>query len=251
MEFHQFPCRSDNFGVLVHSPETGETASIDAPEAAAVRAALAEKGWKLSHILVTHHHMDHVEGIAELKAETGCTVTGPANPAIADVDRTVGDGDRFEFAGEQVDVIATPGHTLDMINFHFTRSGVVFTGDTLFAMGCGRVFEGTPAQMWGSLQKLVKLPQDTRIYCGHEYTLANGHFALTVDGGNKDLQARMEKVEKLRADGKPTLPTDMSMELKTNPFLRPADPQIRENLGMENASDAEVFAEIRKRKDSA
>ena len=250
MDFHQFSCRSDNFGVLVHSPETGETASIDAPDAGAVRAALSQRGWKLSHIIVTHHHMDHVEGIGELKAETGCTVIGPANPAIPAVDRTVGDGDRFEFAGENIEVIATPGHTLDMLNYHFTDSGVVFTGDTLFALGCGRVFEGSAEQMWNSLQKLAALPSETKIYCGHEYTLANGRFALTVDGENPKLQARMKKIEKLRSDGEPTLPTEMAIELETNPFLRAADPQIRKNLGMESASDAEVFAEIRKRKDN-
>lgn len=248
LEFHQFSCLNDNFGVLVHNPATGETVSIDAPDDAAIRAALAQKGWKLTHILVTHHHGDHVQGVAPLKAESGCTVIGPDNPAIAGVDRTVKDGDVFELLGDEVAVIATPGHTLDMLNFHFRKAGAVFTGDTLFAMGCGRVFEGTPAMMWESLKKLMALPPHTAVYCGHEYTLSNGRFSLTVDGGNEALKARVAEVEKLREAGKPTLPTTIALELATNPFLRAADPAIRANLGMENASDAEVFTEIRERK---
>ncbi|MEM7463792.1 MAG: hydroxyacylglutathione hydrolase, partial [Pseudomonadota bacterium] len=214
-------------------------------------AALDEKGWKLTHILVTHHHADHTQGVGPLKEKTGCQVIGPDNPSINNLDQTVSDGDSFQFAGETVNVIATPGHTLDMINFHFPAQKVVFTADTLFALGCGRVFEGTPHQMWNSLEKLTKLPSDTTIYCGHEYTLANARFALTVDGTNAELVARAAEIEALRAQDKATLPTTLDVELRTNPFLRPADPQIRKNLGMENASDADVFAEIRKRKDNA
>lgn len=248
LQFHQFTCLDDNFGVLVHNPQTGETISIDAPESGMIRAQLEAKGWKLTHILVTHHHGDHVQGIADLKAMSGCRVIGPDNPKIGDLDETVKDGDRLTIAGEDIAVIATPGHTLDMINFHFRNSGVVFTGDTLFAMGCGRIFEGTPAMMWDSLRKLMALPPETAIYCGHEYTLSNGRFSLTVDGGNAALVKRVEEVEKLRAAGIATLPTTLALELATNPFLRAADPEIRRNLGMENAADAEVFAEIRERK---
>lgn len=251
IEFFQFNCLDDNFGVLVHSPDTGETASIDAPDAAAVEAALAEKGWKLSHIFVTHHHADHTQGVAELKKKFNCHVIGPSNPSIHDLDETVGDGDSFKFAGETVIVIATPGHTLDMINFHLPAQKVVFTADTLFALGCGRVFEGTYHQMWNSMAKLAKLPPETTIYCGHEYTLANAKFALTVDGTNPELVARATEIDTLRSQNKPTLPTTLELELRTNPFLRPSDPQIRKNLGMDNASDADVFAEIRKRKDNA
>lgn len=251
IEFFQFNCLDDNFGVLVHSSQTGETASIDAPDAAAVNAALAEKGWKLSHIFVTHHHADHTQGVASLKKETGCHVIGPNNPAISDLDQIVGDGDGFQFAGSTVNVIATPGHTLDMINFHLPEEKVAFTADTLFALGCGRVFEGTYHQMWDSMAKLAALPPETVIYCGHEYTLANAKFALTVDGTNPELVARTAEIEDLRNQNKPTLPTTLELELRTNPFLRPSDPQIRKNLGMENASDADVFAEIRKRKDNA
>lgn len=251
LKFHQFNCLSDNFGVLIHSVKTGETASIDAPEASAVEAALSERGWELTHIFATHHHADHTQGIGPLKEATRCCVIGPRNDRIAGVDEHVGDGDDFEFAGERVEVIATPGHTLDMINFYLPEAGVAFTADTLFAMGCGRVFEGTHEQMWSSLQKLMKLPKKTVIYCGHEYTLANGRFALTVDAGNENLKARMKRIEALRAGDKPTLPTTIAEELATNPFLRAADPGIRRNLGMENASDAVVFGEIRTRKDNA
>jgi hydroxyacylglutathione hydrolase len=249
LEVYQFNCLNDNFGVLLHSAETGETASIDAPDAKAVIAALADKGWRLTHIFVTHHHSDHTQGIASLKKRTGCQVIGPANPAISGIDKTVGDGDSFRFAGETVNVIATPGHTLDMINFHLPEQKVIFTADTLFAMGCGRVFEGTMQQMWQSLEKLTRLPPETTIYCGHEYTLANGRFALTVDGNNSELARRVAEVENLRQQGKATLPTTLALELRTNPFLRPSDPGIRKNLAMENASDGDVFAEIRSRKD--
>ena len=251
LQFHQFECLSDNYGVLVHSPDTGETASIDAPEAMAVERALAEKGWTLTHVLVTHHHADHTQGIAPLKDKYGARVIGPDNPRIETLDETVGDGDTFSFAGSPVEVIATPGHTLDMVNFHFPQQAVVITGDTLFALGCGRVFEGDFDMMWNSLSKLMQLPAATTIYCGHEYTLANGQFALTVDPGNEALKMRVAEIEKLRAAGKPTVPTRLDVELATNPFLRAADPGIRAHLGMEDASDAAVFAEIRTRKDNA
>jgi len=248
LEIHQFACLEDNFGVLLHDRSSGQTVSIDAPDASRILAALDERNWKLTHILVTHHHQDHTQGIARLKEETGCAVIGPVNPAIAGVDRTVADGDRFELAGEQVDVIATPGHTLDMLNFHFVDAGLLFTGDTLFAMGCGRIFEGTPAQMWGSLVKLMALPKTTRIYCGHEYTLSNARFALTIDPANPALQRRLREVEELRSRGLATLPTTLELELATNPFLRVKDSAIRANLGLESAADAAVFAEIRERK---
>lgn len=248
LKFHQFPCLDDNYGVLVHDPDSGETFSVDAPDADDVLAALDETGWKLTHILVTHHHDDHVQGIAKVKSQTGATVIGPDGSSIADLDRTVAGGDTIDLAGEKIQVIATPGHTLDMLNYYLPESGALFAADTLFAMGCGRVFEGTPAMMWESLEKLMALPPQTKVYAGHEYTLANAKFSMTVDGGNPDLVTRLAEVEKLRADGKPTLPTTIGLELKTNPFLRAADPEIRKNLGMEEASDAEVFTEIRERK---
>jgi hydroxyacylglutathione hydrolase len=253
LEFYQFPCLSDNYGVLVHDPDSGDTAAIDVPDAGTVQAALDEKGWKLTHVLVTHHHFDHTQGIEELKSASGCKVIGPQaeKAKIPTLDETVSDGDRFGFGGDMVDVISTPGHTLGMINFHFRESGVVFTGDTLFAMGCGRIFEGDAQMMWDSLCKLAGLPAETVVYCGHEYTLANAKFALTVDPGNDALQKRAEEVAALRAAGKPTLPTTIGAELATNPFLRAANSEIRSHLAMKSESDAKVFAEIRHRKDNA
>ncbi len=251
-EIRQFPCLSDNYGVLIHDPDSGQTAAIDAPEEGPVTAALAEAGWTLSHIFVTHHHFDHVGGIAALKAACGCTVIGPRGEAdkIDGLDETVGDGDSFTFGGKSVQVIETPGHTLGQVAYWIEDEAVAFTGDTLFALGCGRVFEGTPQMMWASLEKLRALPPETRIYCGHEYTLANGKFAVTVDPDNAELAARLAEIEALRAADKPTLPTTMDLELKTNPFLRPDDPGVQAAVGMVGAAADQVFAEIRSRKDN-
>ncbi|MEM7214691.1 MAG: hydroxyacylglutathione hydrolase [Pseudomonadota bacterium] len=253
LEFFQFPCLSDNYCVLVHDPQSGDTAAIDAPETEPLRAALSQKGWNLTHILVTHHHYDHVQGIPDLKAETACHVIGPEDEAakIPTLDETVSDGDQIIFGGEEVNIISTPGHTLGMINYHFTKSGVVFTGDTLFALGCGRVFEGDKPMMWHSLQKLMTLDPETVVYCGHEYTKANADFSLTIDPANEALQNRTAEIAELRSRGEPTIPTTIGVELETNPFLRAADPGIRTHLGMSDASDAEVFTEIRNRKDNA
>ncbi|MEM9277545.1 MAG: hydroxyacylglutathione hydrolase [Pseudomonadota bacterium] len=253
LEFFQFPCLSDNYCVLVHDSASGDTAAIDAPETDALRKALAKKGWKLTHILVTHHHYDHTQGIADMKSETGCHVIGPQAEAdkIPTLDQTVSDGDSFVFGGETVDVISTPGHTLGMVNYHFVASGTVFTGDTLFALGCGRVFEGDKNMMWNSITKLMVLPPETVVYCGHEYTKSNADFSLTVDPENEALKTRAAEIAALREKGEPTVPTTIELELETNPFMRPSDPGIRAHLGMENATDAEVFAEIRTRKDNA
>jgi len=252
LQFHQFNCGPDNFGVLVHDPESGQCASIDAPVEAAILAALEDTGWTLTHIFVTHWHGDHVEGIEGLKEKFGCHVVGPALEAdkIKGLDETVKDGDEFTFGGDTVRVISTPGHTLGMANFYFVGSKVVFTGDTLFALGCGRLFEGDGPMMWASMQKLSALPRETVVYCGHEYTIANGNFALSVDQNNAKLKARMDGFIALREQGKPTLPTTIGEELDTNPFLRPSDKSIRQHLGMESANDAEVFTEIRSRKDN-
>ena len=251
LEIHQFPCRSDNFGVLIHDAEAGVTASIDAPEGAAVERALADTGWTLTHIITTHHHGDHVEGNLMLKQKYNVHIIGPEAEAskIPGIDETVREGDSFKFGSFNVEVIETPGHTLGQVNYFLPEAKVAFTGDTLFALGCGRIFEGTPAQMWGSMVKLKKLPEDTTVYCGHEYTLANAKFALTVDPNNFALVERVAEIEVLRAQDKPTLPTTMALELATNPFLRPDDAAIRAHLGMMDASDEAVFTEIRHRKD--
>ena len=246
----QFPCRDDNFGVLVHDPATGLTASIDAPHADAIERALRRTGWTLTHILVTHHHGDHVEGIAALKVRHGVTVVANRADAhrIPGVDETVEPGGRFMFADRTVDIIDTPGHTVGHIAWCFPEEHVVFAGDTLFSLGCGRVFEGTMEQMWGSLDRLRRLPDETRLYCGHEYTLSNAKFALTVDPDNPALKARAAEAQAQRAQGFATLPVTLGAEKLANPFLRPDDPAIRKRLGMETASDAAVFAELRERK---
>ncbi|MFY0691487.1 MAG: hydroxyacylglutathione hydrolase [Paracoccaceae bacterium] len=246
-EYFQFPYGSDNYAVLVHDPASGATACVDAGDASAVLSALESTGWTLSELWITHHHGDHTAGLAEVKAATGAKVLGPEG--IAGVDQVLKGGDSFTFAGQSVELLHTPGHTLDMLNFHIPSQAVVFTGDTLFVMGCGRVFEGTPDMMWESLQKLMALPPETTIYCSHEYTAANAKFALSIDGSNAALQARAAEITALRAKGEPTVPTRLSTELETNPFLRPMDPTIRQTLNMTAASDAEVFAEIRHRKD--
>lgn len=250
LEIFQFPCLSDNFGVLIRDDETGMVASIDAPEAAAVKRALAEKGWKLTHILVTHHHADHTDGILPLKAETNCKVIGPKAEAskIPGIDEAVSEGDVFAFGSFQVHVFDTPGHTAGHITFWLPAADVAFVGDTLFAIGCGRVIEGTYEMMWQSLQKLAALPPSTQIYCGHEYTLSNAKFALTIEPENEALQNRAKEVERTVAAGKPTLPTRIDIELATNPFLRASSVNIRKRLGMIGEPDWKVFGEIRDRK---
>jgi hydroxyacylglutathione hydrolase len=251
LEVVQFPCRSDNFGVLIHDPKSGQTAAIDAPELKPILDVLDGRGWTLNHIFTTHHHPDHVEANLDLKARYGCTITGPEAEAdkIPGIDKTVKGGDHFEFAGRRIDVIDCPGHTLGGISLHIPAEKLLFAADTLFALGCGRLLEGTPAQMWDSLSKLMRLPDDTNVYCGHEYTLSNAKFALTIDPNNEALVLRAMEIERLRADNKPTLPTTIGVEKATNPFLRASDGNIRENLSMANATDGEVFAEIRHRKD--
>jgi len=250
LEIHQFPCLQDNYGVLIHDRGAGVTATIDTPEAEAIKRALAEKGWTLTHILNTHHHGDHTGGNLALKADTGCMVVGPKGEAgkIPGLDTAVGDGDTIKFGTFEIRVLDTPGHTAGHVSLFIPAAGVVFAGDTLFALGCGRVFEGTPQMMWASLKKLMGLPPSTRIYCGHEYTLSNAKFALTIEPENASLQKRLKEIEALRAAGKPTVPTRLDVELDTNPFLRAHVPAIRRRLGMETAQDWEVFGEIRERK---
>jgi hydroxyacylglutathione hydrolase len=250
-EVAQFPARSDNFAVLVHDPASGATAAIDAPEADPIIETLKARGWTLSHILVTHKHFDHIEGIPALQAAYECKVIGPEASAAETgmYDRTVKDGDTISWCGEEVAVYATPGHTLDHITYFFPENELVFAADLIFSLGCGRVIEGDHAMMWNSIKTIRALPDDTALYCGHEYTLANGKFALTVDGGNEALKKRVAEVEKLRAENKPTLPTTIAQEKATNPFLRADDPGLMQALGMAGADAAKVFAEIRTRKD--
>jgi len=251
MQIFQFPCREDNYGVLLLDKASGITISIDAPETEAIRDVLESKGLRLTHILTTHHHGDHVAGNAALKSEFGCTIFGPKDEdtKIPGLDTAVGHGDSFEIGGHRISVIGTPGHTLGQIAYYFPDQGAAFCADALFALGCGRIFEGTPQMMFTALSRLQELPDETLIYAGHEYTLANAKFALSVDPDNPKLVARAREIELLRDDGKPTLPTKLGLEKETNPFLRSNDPAIRAHLEMEDATDLAVFTEIRARKD--
>ncbi len=250
VEIHQFPCLSDNYGVLIRDSISGLVASIDAPNAAQVEAALIEKGWKLTHILTTHHHADHTDGNLALKERHRCTIIGPRaeSAKIPGIDTQVGEGDTFKFGDLEVRVLDTPGHTLGHISYWMPEINVAFVGDTMFAMGCGRVIEGTMEMMWNSLAKLTKLPQQTVIYAGHEYTAANAKFALGIEPENEALQKRAKEVDALRAAAKPTLPTKLDIELATNPFLRVSSVPIRARLGLQDAKDWQVFGEIRERK---
>ena len=250
LQIYQFPCLSDNFGVLIHDPDTRATASIDAPEAAKVLAALKDKGWRLTHILTTHHHADHTQGNAEVKAATGCKIIGPRNEAarVPGIDEAVGERDTFALGAHQVQVLDTPGHTAGHVTYVIPSAKAAFVGDTLFAIGCGRVIEGTPQMMWESLNKLMALPKDTAVYCGHEYTQANARFGLSIEPDNPALEKRAKAVDELRAAGRATLPTTIGLELETNPFLRPHVPAIQQRLGLEGKPEWEVFARIRELK---
>lgn len=248
----QFPCLSDNYGFLVHDPESGETATIDTPDADRILAEADAAGWRITQIWNTHHHPDHAGGNAAVRAATGARIIAPSYDAhrIPDIDVPVSDGDTVALGRHEARVLFTPGHTLGHVCYHFANDRIAFVGDTLFALGCGRLFEGSPEQMWASLSRLAAWPEETRIYCAHEYTQANAAFALSVDPDNRDLQAYAAAVEAERARGEATVPTTIGAELAANPFLRPADPAIRKRLGLEAADDTAVFAEIRRRKDN-
>lgn len=252
LKVEQFMCRSDNFGVILHDTESGETAIVDAPEENAIRAVLERTGWSPTLLLVTHHHPDHVAGNLALKERYGLTIVGPRAEAakIPGLDRSVSEGDTIEFAGRTVEVIETPGHTSGHVSYHIPQEKLAFAGDTLFALGCGRLFEEGPAVMLRSMKKLAALPPETVIYCGHEYTLSNARFAVTVEPDNEELKARAGRIEAIREEGKATLPTTIADELATNPFLRWNAAGVRATLGMQDASEEEVFAEIRRRKDN-
>jgi hydroxyacylglutathione hydrolase len=249
-ETRLFLCRSDNYGVLLHDPESGATATIDAPEAAPIEKALKETGWKLTDILVTHHHADHTDGIMALKAKYKCRVVAPAAEAakIPGVDETVREGDTVKVGTLAANVIETPGHTLGHIAYWFHADRLAFVGDTLFSIGCGRVIEGTMSQMWHSLRKLRDLPDDTEIYCGHEYTIANIKFALSVDKNNPALVARAQEAERQIAKGEPTIPVTIREEKRANPFLRADAADLAASIGMAGKPAEQVFAEIRERK---
>ncbi|MGD0865127.1 MAG: hydroxyacylglutathione hydrolase [Rhizomicrobium sp.] len=245
-------CLRDNYAYLIHSPDDGLCAVVDPSEPGPVRKALAARGLKLTHILNTHHHFDHTGGNLALKDEFRAEIVGPAKDRdrIPGIDLGVTEDAPWRFGSRAVRILEIPAHTRAHIAFVFADDQAVFTGDTLFAMGCGRLFEGTPEMMSNSLSKLMRLPDDTRVYCGHEYTLNNGRFALMLEPGNADLQTRMSEVQELRARNVPTIPSTIGLEKRTNPFVRPESAEIRRTLNMAGATSVEVFAEMRRRKDA-
>jgi hydroxyacylglutathione hydrolase len=252
MSVHQYLCLTDNFGALVHDSTTGATACVDVPDAGLTLAALAERGWNLTDILITHHHADHIQGVPDVRAKfPNAKVWGPAKDAarIPFLDHHVKEGDAAQVGSLRAKVIETPGHTLGHLAYHFEQDQVAFCGDTLFSLGCGRVNETPYAVMWSSLMKLAALPAETQLYCGHEYTQANGRFAITIEPDNPVLKARIEEVARLRAGRRPTLPTNLAAELAANPFLRAEEPAIQAMVGMAGAEPAAVFGELRMRKD--
>ena len=250
-----FPARQDNFGYLIHDTATGRTASLDAPEEAPIRAALEKRGWTLTDIFITHHHADHTEAVAALKSAFGAAVTGPKAEAdkIEGLDVLVSDGDIVELGATRLHVIATPGHTLGHICYYIPGEngapGHLFSADALFSIGVGRMFEGAPGPMWEGVKRLRALPDDTLVYCGHEYTESNVRFALSVDPDNEALKTRAAEVAALRAEGRPTIPFPLGEDKRANPFMRADAPELARHYGLENADPAEIFAAIRKGKD--
>lgn len=250
LELVTIPCRSDNYAYLVHESRTGETALIDVPEAAPIAAKLIELGWRLTDILVTHHHDDHVAGVDELRtAETRVIGAAADSHRLPALDLAVRPGDGLTVCGEHVEVLDVSGHTVGHVAFHFPESGLAFTADSLMALGCGRLFEGTPEMMWASLKRLRGLPEDTVICPGHEYTATNARFALTIEPRNPALISRARAIDEARAHGQPTVPSTLKEEKATNPFLRADLPELKAAIGMDDAPAVEVFAEVRSRKD--
>jgi len=246
------PCLSDNYAFLMHDPDDGTTLLVDVPEAAPILDVVNTKGWDITHVLLTHHHPDHVQGLPDILANHRPIVIGAMADAnrLPDLDQPVSQDDRIAIGSAIGDVYDVSGHTIGHIAVHFAEQGIVFTADSLMALGCGRLFEGSAELMWNSLNKLRALPDATIVCSGHEYTMANARFAMTVDPDNPALLDRIARIEQARANGTPTVPSNLGEEKQTNPFLRPDDPAIREHLGMLSATDAEVFGEIRSRKDS-
>ena len=250
LEIVTISCLSDNYAFLAHDAITGATAVVDVPEAAPIEAALKARGWSLTDILITHHHDDHIQGVDALRAATGARVVGAAADAhrLPDLDVALAEGESVSVGSVAGEVLDVSGHTVGHIAFVFP--GVAFTADSLMALGCGRLFEGDAPTMWASLSKLAALPSETLICSGHEYTSANGAFAVTVDPDNAALKARVADVAQARAAGQPTVPSTLAEELATNPFLRATAPEVKAFLGMDGAPDSDVFAEIRRRKDN-
>lgn len=252
LEIVTVPCRTDNYAYLLRDAATGKVGLVDAPEAGPIAAALEERGWGLDTILITHHHDDHIAGVEELRGRFGAEVVGAEadRHRLPRLDRAVREGDTVALGESRGTVIDVSGHTVGHVAYHFAEAGAVFTADSLMTMGCGRVFEGTAPMMWASLQKLAALPAGTMVYSGHEYAASNARFAVALDGEDAAFRARQAAIEAARAEGLPTVPVKLSEELASNPFLRATDPVLKARIGMAGAPDVEVFAEIRRRKDS-
>lgn len=242
----------DNYNFLLHDAQSNMTALVDAPEDASIAEALRKRGWGLDAILLTHHHWDHIDGAKALQKQFGSKIIGAKADAhrLPTLDQAVSPGDRFAFAGHEIHVIDVPGHTVGHIAFYMPDHNALFSGDSLMALGCGRLFEGTPQQMFESLSRLAKLPPETMIYSGHEYTEANGRFAMTIEQGNIALQNRIDAVKAARMTNNPTVPSRLSEELETNPYLRSHITEIQTNVGLAGAPLETVFAEVRRRKDN-
>jgi len=251
LQIQQIPVLSDNYVYLIHDPDSGETATVDPAVAGPVEDALKANGWTLTHILNTHHHGDHTGGNRELKRATNCRIIGAAADAsrIPGIDEEVREGDSVSIGNHKAQVFDVPGHTTGHIAYWFEDADALFCGDTLFSLGCGRVFEGTAAQMWSSLSKLRALPDATRVYCAHEYTNANADFALTQEPDNPALRKRADEVLRLRESGKPSVPSLLGEEKAANPFLRADNPALLAAAGLEGMGAVDAFAEIRGRKD--
>jgi len=252
LDIRQVQLFSDNYVYLVREPESGAVAVVDPGGVMPVVTEAERLGWKITHILNTHHHMDHVGGNMELKWLTKCQIIGPAPEAgrIPFMDVRVDDGDTYMFGNAAAQVLFVPGHTSGHIAYWFKESDALFCGDTLFSVGCGRLFEGTPAQMWKSMQRIRELPAATRVFCAHEYTESNVRFAVSIDPQNQALRNRERDVKKARAEGRPTVPSLLGEEIAVNPFLRADRPEFQKAVGMEGADPVEVFAAVRKQKDT-
>lgn len=252
LEIITVACLQDNYAYLLHDAATNQTALVDAPEAAPILEELDRRAWRLDQVFITHHHADHVQGLQPLRDRFGCRVTGAAadTARLPPLDVEVSQGAQVSVGANTGTVIEVPGHTVGHIAYHFAGAKAVFTADSLMTAGCGRLFEGSPDQMWDTLCRLARLPPETLVYTGHEYTESNLRFALTIDPDNALLQARVLTARALRAAGIPTVPTQLGNELATNPFLRAVSPEVKAHLAMQGASDAETFAEIRRRKDN-